>query len=234
MRRAPSKHLQQPRLNPERATKPAKVAVANASKGILVPRAEDGLLVEGLQFKEGEKVASDEPSLQPVAPRTTTAQNCDGIDITLANGKTICIKPGSGKGFKDCPLCPEMVVISPGRFMMGSTQKEVRRLSKISDDWKKWASYEAPQHQITIAKPFAIGRFEITKDQFERFAEATGHNVGDSCWTLLKNGKWGRLKGKSYLDPGYKQNSSHPASMFELEGCTSLCEVVELANEVAL
>ena len=32
-----------------------------------------------------------------------------------------CMKPGAGKteSFKDCPECPEMVVVPAGEFMMG-------------------------------------------------------------------------------------------------------------------
>ena len=41
-------------------------------------------------------------------------------------GKSPCIKPGSGAYFKDCPDCPEMVVVPAGSFLMGSPVDNVR------------------------------------------------------------------------------------------------------------
>ena len=53
--------------------------------------------------------------------------------------------------FKDCDICPEMVVIPPGEFLMGSDEH----------------SREQPVHQVTIARPFAIGRAEVTIAQWQ-------------------------------------------------------------------
>ena len=53
-------------------------------------------------------------------------------------------KPGTV--FRDCPGCPEMVVVPAGSFMMGS------------DEY----SSEKPRHHVTITKPFAVGKYEVT------------------------------------------------------------------------
>ena len=60
--------------------------------------------------------------------------------------------PGSGKTvwFKDFAEGPEMIVIPAGEFMMGSPESEEERTSR-----------EGPLHKVTIAKPFAVGRFAI-------------------------------------------------------------------------
>lgn len=58
------------------------------------------------------------------------------------------LKPG--ERFSECTGgCPEMVVVPPGKFAMGSRTEE--RLE-----------YEVPQHEVTIAKPFAVGKYEVT------------------------------------------------------------------------
>ena len=56
-----------------------------------------------------------------------------------------------GRVFRDCPECPEMVVVSAGSFMMGSPSYEAER----DDD-------EGPRHRVTIPKPFAVGKYEVT------------------------------------------------------------------------
>jgi formylglycine-generating enzyme required for sulfatase activity len=54
--------------------------------------------------------------------------------------------------FKECAKdCPEMIVIPAGEFTMGSPATEKGR----SDE-------EGPQHKVTIAKPFAAAKFDVT------------------------------------------------------------------------
>jgi formylglycine-generating enzyme required for sulfatase activity len=54
--------------------------------------------------------------------------------------------------FKECATgCPTMVVVPAGKFMMGSPESEKDRV----DD-------EGPQHEVTIPKPFACGKTEVT------------------------------------------------------------------------
>lgn len=61
-------------------------------------------------------------------------------------------------------LVVEMVVIPEGEFVMGSPDDEAGR-----------SSHEGPQKTVRIAKPFALGRTEVTVKQFAAFVAATGH-----------------------------------------------------------
>jgi formylglycine-generating enzyme required for sulfatase activity len=58
--------------------------------------------------------------------------------------------------FKECEVCPEMVVVPKGSFMMGTPADEPYRLKG-----------EDPVHKVTIAKPFAVGRFTISFDEWD-------------------------------------------------------------------
>lgn len=60
-----------------------------------------------------------------------------------------------GATFKDCPVCPEMIVMPGGSFLMG-TSENAGSLSRGS---------EGPQRQVTL-KSFAIGKFEVTQAQW--------------------------------------------------------------------
>ncbi len=51
-----------------------------------------------------------------------------------------------GRVFRDCPdVCPEMVVIPAGEFMMGSTATEIAALKKQDPDQAHWYDAEGPQ-----------------------------------------------------------------------------------------
>jgi hypothetical protein len=53
--------------------------------------------------------------------------------------------------FKECAECPELVVVPAGSFVMGSP---------TSEEWRK--DDEGPQRRVTIVRPFAVGKFEVT------------------------------------------------------------------------
>jgi formylglycine-generating enzyme required for sulfatase activity len=97
---------------------------------------------------------------------TAVAENVDcnsGFLTPVEVGPKPCIKPGSGQSFKDCPECPEMVVVPAGSFWMGSPRSEQGRF----DD-------EEPQHQVTLANSFAVGKFTVTFAEWDACTEDGG------------------------------------------------------------
>jgi formylglycine-generating enzyme required for sulfatase activity len=73
--------------------------------------------------------------------------------------------PNSRETFRDCPDCPEMVVVPAGEFWMGSSSLEQGHTSQ-----------EEPQHKVKIAKPFAAGKFEVTFTEWDACVSDGGCN----------------------------------------------------------
>jgi formylglycine-generating enzyme required for sulfatase activity len=81
----------------------------------------------------------------------------------------------SGAKFRECAKdCPEMIVVPAGEFTMGSPTTESGRY----DD-------EGPQHKVTIAKPFAVSKFDVTFADWEACVSVGG------C-PEVSNGGYGR------------------------------------------
>jgi formylglycine-generating enzyme required for sulfatase activity len=80
-----------------------------------------------------------------------------------------------GKPFRDCEQCPEMVVVPAGSFLMGSPETEAGR-----------APTEGPQHRVTVSRPFAAGRYEVTFDEWDACVAAGG------CVRHARDEGWGR------------------------------------------
>ena len=80
-----------------------------------------------------------------------------------------------GKEFRDCDSCPMMVVVPAGSFLMGSPISEKKRV----DD-------ESPVHRVTIPQPFAVGRYEVTFDQWDACVSDGG------CSHVPHDYGWGR------------------------------------------
>jgi formylglycine-generating enzyme required for sulfatase activity len=89
-----------------------------------------------------------------------------------------------GRVFRDCPdVCPEMVVVPAGSFMMGSSPAE------IEDKQLPWTVRdEGPQGAVTIARPFAVGKFEVTFTEWE----ACVSDGGCTSNTRPSDNGWGR------------------------------------------
>jgi formylglycine-generating enzyme required for sulfatase activity len=70
---------------------------------------------------------------------------------------------------KDGSQGPEMVVVPAGTFKMGDIEHN--------------SGHETPVHIVRIPKPFAIGKYEITFEQYDRFAVATARQrPNDKDW----------------------------------------------------
>ena len=76
--------------------------------------------------------------------------------------------PDPGEIFRDCRDCSELVVVPAGEFKMGSGE----------------TIYEKPEHRVVIANPFAIGRREVTFEEWDRCFDAGGcrYRPDDHGW----------------------------------------------------
>jgi formylglycine-generating enzyme required for sulfatase activity len=85
----------------------------------------------------------------------------------LNTAKEQTLKPKDS--FRECraeqgnDLCPEMVVLPAGSFLMG----EVQTQNSSANPSGQMLSSTAPPHQVTITKPFAVSRFELTYNEWD-------------------------------------------------------------------
>ena len=80
--------------------------------------------------------------------------------------------PGTVFRDVDALWCPEMVVIPPGSFAIGSREDEEGRLEN-----------ERPRHRVAIKESFALGRYPVTFEEFDFFCIETGREkVDDRGW----------------------------------------------------
>ena len=63
----------------------------------------------------------------------------------------------------------KMVLIQPGSFLMGSPDSEGR------------PAFESPRHRVTITRPFYIGVYEVTQEQFEQLIAVSPSRFKGSC-----------------------------------------------------
>jgi len=93
--------------------------------------------------------------------------------ITLI-GLMVALVPASadaskaGTTIKDCDVCPELVIVRAGNFMMGSND---------------FRPDEKPVRKVTIGAPLAVGKFEVTFAEWDACVADGGcsHKPGDEA-----------------------------------------------------
>jgi formylglycine-generating enzyme required for sulfatase activity len=124
------------------------------------------------------------------------------------------------QSFQDCELCPEMVPIPPGRVLVGIARGVEERLGVPVSVRKRGE----PVTEVIINYRFAVGRFEITRAQFEAFVREAKYEPPNAtgCWDgygrldrptndpLRRIGRNNKLATHSWLNPGFPQTAQHP------------------------
>jgi formylglycine-generating enzyme required for sulfatase activity len=146
-----------------------------------------------------------QPPPAPAQAPTTPVQPASSSVGPLSLERERALKPKDI--FKECDKCPEMIVVPAGSFTMGSSPYEEGRHKE-----------ESPQHQVTFANPFAVGKFDVTVEQFAAFVDETSYSPvpmligplnpwGSECWD---DEKWELGQGLSWRNPGFAQGRLYP------------------------
>ncbi|MCK6484024.1 MAG: SUMF1/EgtB/PvdO family nonheme iron enzyme [Phycisphaerae bacterium] len=173
-----------------------------------VTRRHDGAMEDLLDVarEAAAGMLGKEPVASPPRPR-------GGAPAT----KTLTIDCGNG-------VTMELVLIPAGTFTMGSPQSEQMR----EDD-------EA-QHQVTISRPFYMGKHEVTVGQFRRFVEETTFQSdaekGGQSWeggkkggyALKSDGNLGWVEAANWRNPGFAQTDSHPVVLVSWNDAKAFCD----------
>ncbi len=144
-------------------------------------------------------------NVAPPTPPRPAVGPCGGVTLAslstrtaapLSRGEECALQAKSE--FKECEACPTMIVVPMGSFTMGSPEGE-----------EGGGSVDGPQHVVKIAQPFAVGKFQVTRDEFLAFVSATGYDAGSKC-SVWPEGI--ETAGRSFRNPGFSQRGDHPAA----------------------
>lgn len=107
----------------------------------------------------------------------------------------------SREPFRDCPVCPQMVIVPAGTTQYGSPVNERGR-----------AKTERSAEMRDIPSAFAVGRLEITRAEFEAFAREDGYVSRTQCDIGVK-----RRETFNWTRPGFEQDERHPVACLSID-----------------
>jgi len=96
-------------------------------------------------------------------------------------------EPVPGTVERDGPNYPEMVLIPAGGFLMGVPEAESKREGATDDNAR-------PVHHVRIARPFWLGKYPLTRGEYQAFVMDAGYDADGAAW----------------LDPGFPQTDRDP------------------------
>ena len=171
----------------------------------------------GTYYIHGQKVENEAAEIQRTRRKQAEVILKPSAEAaTLISGERPRAKDyNPGDTFADCKACPQMIVLAPGQFMMGSP-----------DDERGRDIMEGPRHLVEIGKPFAISQFEITVGQFAIFVKETGRLVSRQCFVpKLKDERveW-ETADVDFQRPGFEVSASHAVT------CTSWDDAIEFVE----
>ena len=82
-------------------------------------------------------------------------------DVAKADAQAEAVRFPTGKFILDASYAPEMVIVGPGEFLMGSLNGHFN---------------EKPQHRVVINYSFAVGKYPVTFAEFDYFVSSTGYD----------------------------------------------------------
>ena len=164
---------------------PASVDESSRPAGVPVPhRVEFGTAPADPPQAPAAESSADPPFVASAAMAKPDPSAADRDPAGLAPGAR----------FRDCRGCPELVVVPAGTFRMGST---------------KGQADERPVHAVRL-EAFALGRYEVTREEYAAFVDATGHDSA-GCGLVDGDGRLDWDNGASWRRPGFAQDERHPA-----------------------
>jgi formylglycine-generating enzyme required for sulfatase activity len=133
-------------------------SIAHASLGPYDVRSEATLELAWLTLKDDvnlERLRAFLKETEAHPLRQAVARRIEEVEREIAS------RPGSV--FNDDPVLPSLVIVPAGEFDIGSPHTETGRDAS-----------EGPVTRVTLARPFAIGRFPVTRREWSAFALGAG------------------------------------------------------------
>ena len=161
------KHLRIPHLTVEEMFNRTRIAVSRASSGKQVPLVASSL-PEELYLSPNQQSGGQRQAESPTSPPVPTASSTHLTRPSSPSARAQASRE-PGHAFRDCSDCPELVVVAGGTFDMGSSTE-----------------YQKPIHRVSIPGPLAVGRHEVTFEQWDICVQEQG------CKRHPDDRGWGR------------------------------------------
>ncbi len=171
-----------------------------------------------------------------VASRSGFKEDADRVEQALQTARAKASEPLTTKSLINGDVINavgmRMVLVRPGKFVMGSSPAETRR---IQSEWNVDESLlqpEGPAHPVRISRPYLLGKYDVTVGQFRRFVNETGYRtVAEKQgwgWVYDDSKKhWIKKSGASWKNTGAEDVDDYPVVLVCHSDAEAFCYWLE-------
>ena len=211
----------------------------NAYNGVIKEK-----LGKDVTIEEGPAPAKPNPKPITAATASTLSwaevleQNPDPKVVTDADFFKRIKKTKLPWRVKDKSTGMEMLLVPPGKFMMGMSpgDTEAVELEKsFAEKRPQWKYSEGPQHEVTITKAFYLGRTEVTQEQWMKvmgenpslFQQSNAKQIAEvylsEYFIEVTKIKMTAEEAKSRADSSAKAVKFNPVEVISWDDCQKFC-----------
>ncbi|MCY3017500.1 MAG: SUMF1/EgtB/PvdO family nonheme iron enzyme [Planctomycetota bacterium] len=107
----------------------------------------------------------------------------------------------------------EFVLVPAGKFVMGTmTERDHGHQSR-----------QGPAHEVTISKPFYMGKYEVTVGEFRAFANGARYQTDAEKCGKGTTDKDQEVSGINWRTPGFLQDETHPVCVVSWNDAQAFC-----------
>ena len=121
-------------------------------------------------------------------------------------------QPLPGSVMRDGPDLPEMVLIPPGRFLMGTPPEEDAR-EKMPEEF---AGQSKRQHTVTFRRGFWLAKYPVTRAEFAAFVADSKRDMSGEAGGWVEGKGWQYSDQFSWQNPGFSQTDRDPVVCVDL------------------
>ena len=206
------------------------------SESLRILQREDSLATTRRQRNEWDLAVPPLERAFKVASRSGFKEAADRVEHALRAALAKASEPLTEKSLVSGDVINaagmRMVLVRPGKFTMGSSSAETRR---IQSEWAVEESLlqpEGPAHTVIISRPYLLGKYDVTVGQFRRFVNETGYRtVAEKQgwgWVYDDSKKhWIKKSGASWKNTGAEDVDDYPVVLVCHADAEAFCDWLE-------
>ena len=209
---------------------------ASDSESLRILRREETLATIRGQRREWDLAVPPLERALKVASRSGLTEDVKRLEPGLRTARSKASEPLTEKPLVNGEVINavgmRMVLVRPGKFVMGSSPAETRR---IQSEWAVEESLlqpEGPAHTVRISRGFLLGKYNVTVGQFRRFVSETGYRtVAEKQgwgWVYDDSKKhWIKRSGASWKNTGSEDVDDYPVVLVCHADAEAFCDWLE-------